>query len=928
MGLSLAHINIRSLSRHFADLKDIIVQENFDIIGLTETWLSDNDFEDELHIEGYKFIRRDRDTRGGGVGVYLKSGLDWELLNFHSLNSLEQLWVRISVRSKKIIIGILYRPPNSSIIDFIGAFENSLSEVTVACDEVICCGDTNINFLDLNNRKTSLFMDCIDSFNLKQVINSPTRVTGTSSTLIDIILISNGLDCNCGTQALPHISDHYLIYCTLSIPKLKSEPYYQEIRNLKFIDTNHLNELLSITPFENIFNIEDINDKVDYFNNLMITLYDTIAPLKKIKIKRRNPPWLTANVKFMIKLRNNALCRFNNTNNVNHWEYYKSLRNQTNIVIRNEKKQFIERFQVNNNSKLLWKKLGELNIYSKSKINHLPEKLNQPNDINDFFLRHSLVIGEYDRELLNFYNNNQKLNFESKFSFTQVTEIVVYKFLLEIKSKSSGVDLLNIDMLLLCCPFILPYLTDIMNTCLRLNIFPTVWKTARVLPLPKKSNPNEFNDLRPISILPVLSKVLEKIMHFQSLAHLTKYQILPNYQSGFRSKHSCATALLTIVDDILKSTDDGKTTALILLDYSKAFDTISHNILISILNFIGFSDDAQELIISYLSNRQQYVQTSSGKSYLRSVNCGVPQGSILGPLLFCIYTCNITACLKYCTPHLYADDTQIYFSFFPNDYKNASTAINKDLSLLVTASDKHNLKLNHTKSSLLIFGKNKQLVAENIDIRINDNKLKCTAAVKNLGVEMDTDLRFKEHVNKCIQKAYLNLKLLFPHRHILTQKLKIQLTDSLVLSHFNYCDTVYGPCLDNIDINRIEKVQKSCLRFAFGIRKYCRISYKLKAAKWLCMTLRRDLHCMSLYHNILTYKSPQYLYNKIKYRSDVHNLGLRFRKLISPPPHKTAMYRRSFSFSIYYHYNKIPTNFKLLNPSSFKIKYKQYLMLK
>ena len=191
-----------------------------------------------------------------------------------------------------------------------------------------------------------------------------------------------------------------------------------------------------------------------------------------------------------------------------------------------------------------------------------------------------------------------------------------------------------------------------------------------------------------------------------------------------------------------------------------------------------------------------------------------------------------------------------------------------------------------------------------------------------MGVIIDTELRFRDHIAKCIQKAYFSLKLLYPHRHLLSEALKIKLTDSLVLSHFNYCDVLYGPCLDGKDINRVERVQKSCLRFIYGIRKFDPISHKLKNAKWLNMLDRRKLHSLVLFHSVIYYNCPPYLTNKIVYRTDVHRLNLRFQGLISPPPHKTSMFRRSFSYNIYKLYNRIPKSLKTCKPSIFKNKIK------
>nr|CAI5828047.1 unnamed protein product [Callosobruchus analis] len=414
-------------------------------------------------------------------------------------------------------------------------------------------------------------------------------------------------------------------------------------------------------------------------------------------------------------------------------------------------------------------------------------------------------------------------------------------------------------------------------------------------------------------------------MNFQIREHLDEYNVLPKTQSGFRPGHSCTTALLTVTDDIIRATDSGKSSILLLLDYSKAFDTLNHDLLISILHFVGFSQDAVKLMKSYLFGRMQYVSTDRGNSRKQTVFCGVPQGSILGPLLFSIYTCHLPQCLKNCRVHLYADDTQLYFSFFPENKDNALTVINSDINSLLAYSNSHSLKINSQKSSILLSGKDKDKIQSAINIMVGNQRLQCVSSARNLGLIIDSNLRFNSHITSCVQKAYVNLKMLYPHRHLLSLSLKIRLTDALVLSNFNYCDVTYNPCIEQNTSDRIQKVQKSCLRFIYGIRKYDKVSHKLKDASWLNMKNRRILHSVVLFHNIIYYKSPAYLTEKITYRTDVHNLNLRFRGKISPPPHRTSIFRRSFSY-ICYLYNQVPDCLKLLKPTEFKVAYKKHLV--
>ena len=217
-------------------------------------------------------------------------------------------------------------------------------------------------------------------------------------------------------------------------------------------------------------------------------------------------------------------------------------------------------------------------------------------------------------------------------------------------------------------------------------------------------------------------------------------------------------------------------------------------------------------------------------------------------------------------------------------------ALNYDLHNVVNFGTNHCLKLNSDKSIAVIFGGRMERHRFIDDysglIQIQNREIKVTNIIKNLGLYIDNDLRFTEHITKCLQKAYCNLRLIFQQRHV------------FVLSHFNYCDGVYSPCLTEYDSRRIQKVQNSCLRLIFGVRKYDHISSKLIENNWLSMSPRRYLHMTCQYHTILQNRAPSYLYRKIRFRTDVHNINIRFKGKLTIPRHNLHLYKRSFSYNI------------------------------
>lgn len=297
-----------------------------------------------------------------------------------------------------------------------------------------------------------------------------------------------------------------------------------------------------------------------------------------------------------------------------------------------------------------------------------------------------------------------------------------------------------------------------------------------------------------------------------------------------------------------------------------------------------------------------------------AISCGVPQGSILGPLFFSLYTSQLITYLRYSAVHFYADDTQLYFSFGPNDILEAIGKLEHDLNVLQRASEAHCLTINPAKSQILLFGR-PQCRKQNenlLQISINNATLNTCPTAKNLGLLMDTDLRFSGHINNCVKRAFANLKLIYNQRALLNENLRKMLCDSIVLSHFNYCDVLYGPCLLGSDAKRIQLMQNSCVRLVGGIRGRERgVSAKLREINWLRMNERRMLHSLVLFNKIICKNCPAYLYDKVKFRYDVHNLDLRHKCTITPPTHVTSLYERSFSYQLATTYNKVPVAIKV-----------------
>lgn len=919
-------LNVRSLIPSFIALKYVLSQYKCDICCLCETWLTSNTDNSQLYIENYSLVRRDRGARGGGVAMYVKKHLKFKLLNVDG--EIEQLWISVKLNGKNCSFGVAYRSPSCNYGFFINELETALSVIVPESDVVVLMGDFNIDLNNSDSLASIAFLNALTAFDLVQVVETATRVTPSTSTLIDLVFISDReLLLQSTVEPVPDISDHDLVVCSLDIRSNEAIPYLRTYRTLKYFDMNTFQEDLYNIPFYFMFDMPSVNDKITFFTDSLVFLLDRHMPQVTTRVSRPPAPWLTDTVRYMQNLRDNALKAFRKSKLVSQWNYYKSLRNLTTESIRREKRAYVEhRLQITSHDvKGTWKFLKNLGVINSK--NNIPEHLKDPDNINHYFIDSVPnlpldidIFSEYEPARLN--NNN--------FEFQLVDEQIVYETIFSIKSNAAGVDGLTIKFIQLCTPHIVDYLTHVINSCITSGCFPQCWKQSVVTPIPKKSTPAHCGDLRPISILPVLSKIFEKVIERQLREYLLVNDILPQRQSGFRKQYSCNTALLSVVDDIIKAIDKGFHTLLCLLDFSKAFDTINHDLMSVILSYIGLGPTAVNLLYNYLIERSQCVRIDNRTSSYLPIRSGVPQGSILGPLLYTIYTSNFVKYIKKCKHHFYADDTQLYYSFPVQELANACSYINSDINNLNIAARRHCLYLNSAKTDLILFGPKKTRsnleYRSSVKIVVEGKNISLKNTVKNLGVLLDDNLNFAEHVNECVKRSYAALKMIYTNRGFLSQKIKKLLCESLVLSHMNYCDSLYDPCIMSDSIRKIQKVQNSCLRLIFGIRRRSRISYKLSEIKWLNMKHRRLLHTASLFHSIILTQKPPYLYRSITFRTDVHNVNIRFKGTLTPPIHHSVQFKRCFSYHITFVYNSIPVDIKNVSSLNlFKKKLYQHL---
>ena len=486
-------------------------------------------------------------------------------------------------------------------------------------------------------------------------------------------------------------------------------------------------------------------------------------------------------------------------------------------------------------------------------------------------------------------------------------------------------------MIKLVIPFGVTAITHIVNCSIVNGVFPSDWKKANVIPIPKILNPSKVTDYRPISLLCTLSKLVEKVISKQILSYLEENNLLEPLQSGFKKKHNTATALLKISDDIFSNIDAAEVTSLVLLDYSKAFDTVIHKLLLTKLLSLGFGDMALNWVGSYLSDRCQRVKSNGNFSDYSHIKNGVPQGSILGPLLFTVLIADFGKCLNSVDFHQYADDVQCYIGSKLNCVSQTVHKINEDMDKISAYSSANGLRLNHDKCKFMVIG-TKQKIADfnKLDIpqvSIDNHVIKRESNLKNLGVVFDEYLSWVKHVNKIICRAYGALRSLYRFKNFLSEESKKSLCDSLVLSHFDYCDTVLLN-ISNILSSKIQKVQNACVRFIFNIRKFDRehISPYLVKLNWLNMESRRNLHALTLMYKIDKKLVPNYISELVNRNRNVHSYNTRAASDFRNTRCNLSIRQKSFFGHIPSMFNNLPLTLKGSKTlASFKVNCKKRL---
>ena len=458
-------------------------------------------------------------------------------------------------------------------------------------------------------------------------------------------------------------------------------------------------------------------------------------------------------------------------------------------------------------------------------------------------------------------------------------------------SRACGPDGITIEMLKLTFAVVGPHLLHIVNSCITNCDMPLQWKAATVTPLHKKGDRGDPSNYRPISIIPVVAKLCERVICTQLMTYLTSHCILCPQQYGFRPGLSTEAAVLDAVVYATENIDSGLVTSLVTADTSKAFDSVEHGRLLDKLGWYGISPD---WFADWLQGRTQTIK--GGSSRALEVTHGVIQGSILGPVLFLLFTNDLIQHIPHGKMILYADDAQFLDTERPSNIEALKSRVECNLSIAYKWFTQNRLKINPSKTEMIILKSKRQNSDTDFSVQFGGDVVSPSSSVKVLGVIIDPCLTWERHITAIVQRCYAVLVGLARMRHRLPEDTKRMLVEALVLPHVRYCVSVWGSCTAE-QKKRVQKAINFGARIVTGLNRREHVTPVLLELGWGRVDDVIEKHDVSVIRRLLTATdAPEILYAKLRYRSDLssHRTRATDRGQLQQPRVRTEFARHSF----------------------------------
>jgi exonuclease III len=961
--LNICYLNALSTKNKTIALHDYIVTNNFDVVAITETWLGtsqDKKCKREMVPEGYDIEHIPRQTKqpGGGVAVIFKLGISINITGStkdKSFTHFEFMDCKLGVKGGfQFVLSVVYRPPPSRENGFKDSifFKEWASYIlrhATNPSETLIVGDVNYHLDVPDDADTRKFITILDSCGLKQHVDKPTHKKGhtldvliTKDTSLFATNISVSDPCLFNNHGKPS-GDHFAITFDVSTQKPSAVQKHVSYRKFRDINVDAFKEDVKST----IINIkeESVDNLLEAFNTGLKDLINVHAPLCHRAITLRpNAPWYSDELRMAKRQKRKLERQWHKSKLEVHRLIYRDYCCTVNkLLIKTRSDYYLGKIvECGRDQKGIYRIAKHLLGEKMSSI--LPDHLvaeDLANRFQDYFTEKIILIFKsispnYPLEALTTpalrevtSNPNVELT-----AFEPTTNKEVRGIIMSSSTTSCDLDPIPTWLLKQCTQELLPAITNIVNASLLTGEVPKDFKFAHVRPLLKKTglDQNILKNYRPVSNLSFLSKILEKVVAVRLDKHMDTHTLREKFQSAYTKSHSTETALLRVQTDILQVLDSGGMAVLVLLDLSACFDTINHQaLLIRLQNLYGIKGTALRWLSSYLKDRFQCIIINDKTSQPSPLQFGVPQGSVLGPKLYIMFTKPLgnlirSHGLQY---HMYADDTQVYITF-KKDSSDQEHAINKledCLNSIKAWMDENMLKLNSDKTEVVLFSPRNCKQPGPTSLRVGDTSVRIeSTSVRNLGVHFDKSMSMETHVSKTIRTCCMHIRSIGQLRKCLTDDATKSLIQGLVLSRLDYCNILLFGIPKNT-LNKLQLIQNTAARIITKTKRYEHITPAMISLHWLPIQRRIEFKILLHVHKALNGSSPAYIRELIHLYTPARSLRSQDDTTISVPRTKTTCYgSRIFSASAARLWNSLPKHLRTMrNLNTFRKNLKTYL---
>ena len=873
---------MQSLANKPTIIHDLLTERSLDLTILTETWIKNSEANyhatvNQMLPPGSRFLHRPRaqSKRGGGVGVVVSQRYNKNVsqladkLYVHSrVTTFEHIAIRVCPNSAEgFIILVIYRPPKSSESVFRQEIESILTSLRSHSSNIILCGDLNIH-LDMSSLPAVVsFNEILEQHELSTHSTGPTHRRGHT---LDIV--ASNLKFPCTTVDLA-ISDHSALVFTVNLDNVSSSnqttsPPTPCLRRV--LNTVNVNSFTAdITSNFSDFESQDLTDTsllVERFNTTLVATLDKHAPLKNVKHRSKRLDFVWSEEINEHRLHRRKLeRRYSKSGLEVDRQILKTKRKLISRLVASEKRSLYKEkiSSCANRQKELFSIVSSLSTPTEASVlpNHPIELL--PDLFADFFSsKIDTILATFSdtSDINSTCTQSMNSNCPQLTSFKAVTQDYLTKLR---PLKTSALDMLSNELYAAAKEPLMTPITRIVNSSLISGVFPTTFKEARVTPIPKSGcDRTQFASFRPVSNLSYMSKLVEATVADQLTDHLARHSLLNPYQSAYRQNHSTETALLHVQSELLTHLDQGRSAFLVLLDLSAAFDTLNHNLLLSrISTRFSVNGTVLKWLTSYLTDRTFRVGVQGILSSQRQLKVGVPQGSVLGPILFNMYTTPLLDIfIKHgVAVHFYADDTQFWVPFNPKDDASEAAARLTVLSVFNDIQDwmsSNHLKLNASKTMFLPVCRFRPW-SDYDSINLGHTSIAPSKKVRNLGVIFNSTLTMDDQVNSVVKASFFHLRRLNSIRQFLPEDMFITLVHAFVSNRLDMGNSLYYNMTSKL-LSKLQNVHNAAAKSITKSRKYDSASAALHQLHWLPMKQRIFFKIASVAHRIVSGDAPRY----------------------------------------------------------------------